>query len=68
MGATGKERISAINYNFKQIFDILIPVHMKYLLWIAAEGKDLFSEKTTTLLGNLPKNFPMPNDLKNDTT
>jgi hypothetical protein len=28
LGATGKERINAINYFFKQILDLLIPVHM----------------------------------------
>ena len=59
MGATGKERIEAINHFFKQIIDILIPVHMKYLLWAASEGilkfifflksligKELFSTRT----------------------
>ncbi len=45
LGATGKERISAINFFFKQIVELLIPVHMKYLLWAASEGKDLFSSK-----------------------
>ena len=64
MGATGKERISAINYNFKQIFDILIPVHMKYLLWVASESKDLFKLKTSALSGN----FFLHTELKNDTT
>jgi hypothetical protein len=45
LGATGKERISAINFFFKQVVELLIPVHMKYLLWAASEGKDLFSNK-----------------------
>jgi hypothetical protein len=43
LGATGKERVNAINFFFKQIIELLIPVHMKYLLWAACEGKDLFS-------------------------
>jgi hypothetical protein len=51
LGATGKERVNAINYFFKQILDLLIPVHMKYMLWIAAEGKDIFSQKESQ--GNL---------------
>jgi len=38
LGATGKERVNALNFFFKQIVDILIPVHMKYLLWVACEG------------------------------
>lgn len=38
LGATGKERINAINYFFKQVIDLLMPVHMKYLLWVATEG------------------------------
>jgi len=67
LGATGRERVNAINYFFKQVYDILIPVHMKYLLWIASEGKDLFSGKTTTLMGTLPPNL-ISADLKNDTT
>jgi len=68
LGATGKERVNAINYYFKQIYDILIPVHMKYLLWIASEGKDLFSGKSTTLIGNMPPNLNIGHDYKNDTT
>lgn len=40
LGATGKERVNAINFFFRQIVDLLIPVHMKYLLWIACEGKN----------------------------
>ena len=68
MGATGKERLNAVNYFFKQIYDLLITVHMKYLLWIASEGKDLFSGKTTTLLSNLPNSIPLAQDMRNETT
>jgi hypothetical protein len=39
LGATGKERVNAINYFFRQVIDLLMPVHMKYLLWVATEGK-----------------------------
>jgi len=38
LGASGKERTSAINFFFKQIIDLNVPIHMKYLLWTAAEG------------------------------
>lgn len=41
-GATGKERVNALNYLFKQVVEIFIPLHMKYILWIASEGKHMF--------------------------
>mmetsp|Transcript_10279 Transcript_10279/g.11687 ORF Transcript_10279/g.11687 Transcript_10279/m.11687 type:complete len:568 (-) Transcript_10279:65-1768(-) len=45
MGATGSERERAIDFFFKQIYDILLPTHMKYLLMTSSEGKDIFSSK-----------------------
>jgi len=39
LGAAGKERITARNYFFKQILDICIPTHFRYLLWSAQESK-----------------------------
>lgn len=68
LGASGKERTSAINFFFKQIIDLNVPVHMKYLLWTAAEGKDLFSNKDTTLINNVPSHLIGKNDLQNETT
>jgi len=41
---------------------------MKYLLWTAAEGKDLFSNKDTTLINNVPSHLIGKNDLQNETT
>lgn len=41
LGATGSERERAIDYFFNQIFDILLPTHMKYLLMTSSEGKPL---------------------------
>ena len=67
LGATGKERVDAINYFFKQIIDILIPVHMKYLLWAATEGKDLFNIPTNTpsFPGNNILSSPSEKDVDN---
>jgi len=42
LGATSKERNQSITNSYKQIQDTLYPVHMKYLLNCAEEGKDLF--------------------------
>jgi len=42
-GASGKERVDVVNYMFKQIVEFLVPVHMKYLLWVATQNKDLFN-------------------------
>jgi len=67
LGANGKERVEAINYFFKQIIEILIPVHMKYLLWVASEGKDLFNHPQTHInnsMGNLSS--PSENDIDNN--
>lgn len=41
---------------------------MKYLLLTAAEGKDLFSSKDTTLINNIPAGVIGKNDLQNETT
>jgi len=68
LGATGKERVNAINFFFRQIVDLLIPVHMKYLLWIASEGKDIFSSKDTTLINGIPSNLIGNAELQNETT
>jgi hypothetical protein len=45
LGATGKERNGALNYFFKQIIDICMPTHFKYLLWSASSGLDVFDPK-----------------------
>eukprot|EP01016_Furgasonia_blochmanni_P046416 TRINITY_DN6683_c0_g1_i6.p1 TRINITY_DN6683_c0_g1~~TRINITY_DN6683_c0_g1_i6.p1 ORF type:complete len:427 (+),score=73.81 TRINITY_DN6683_c0_g1_i6:30-1310(+) len=39
LGTTGQERISAINYFFKQLIEVLLPVHLKHLLWASSKGK-----------------------------
>ncbi|KAL4506053.1 hypothetical protein ABPG72_013814 [Tetrahymena utriculariae] len=44
LGATGKERITAINYFFKQILDICIPTHFRYLLYTADAEEDMFAD------------------------
>lgn len=68
LGATGKERVNAVNYFFRQIVDFSIPVHMKYLLFAAAEGKDLFSSKDTTLLTGVSANVMSSAGLQNEVT
>jgi len=68
LGASGKERTSAINFFFKQIIDLNVPVHMKYLLWTAAEGKDLFSTKDTTGINSVANNSAEKHELQNETT
>lgn len=44
VGGGGKERVSASNYFFNQILEICFPIHVRYMLWAAAESKDLFSD------------------------
>jgi len=68
LGATGKERVNAINYFFKQIVDLLIPIHMKYMLWVATEGKDLFSSKDTSLINGIAGSMIGHNELINETS
>eukprot|EP01017_Pseudomicrothorax_dubius_P051019 TRINITY_DN974_c0_g1_i4.p1 TRINITY_DN974_c0_g1~~TRINITY_DN974_c0_g1_i4.p1 ORF type:complete len:425 (+),score=90.32 TRINITY_DN974_c0_g1_i4:58-1332(+) len=58
-GANGKERVNAINYLFNQIVDIFIPLHMKYVLWIATEGKHVFDNSANQDM--LLQNFFRPN-------
>jgi len=38
MSGSGKDRKHAIDYIFKLLLDILIPTHVKYLLWASSEG------------------------------
>jgi len=45
----------------------MIPVHMKYLLLVANEGKDIFSSKDTTLINSLPDGV-INSELKNEIT
>ncbi|KAL4467063.1 hypothetical protein ABPG74_010660 [Tetrahymena malaccensis] len=45
LGAAGKERITAVNYFFKQILDICVPTHYRYLLWSSQEALDMFNEE-----------------------
>jgi hypothetical protein len=40
LGATGKERVSAINSLFKQILQILMPGYVRFLLGVSAENSD----------------------------
>lgn len=68
LGANGKERVNAINYFFKQIIDFVVPVHMKYLLSVATQNKDIFSSKDTTLLNNLPPGVIGKESYQNETT
>lgn len=44
-GATGKERISLIDYYLKQICDLLIPDVHKYTLYSAEQAVDIFSDQ-----------------------
>lgn len=46
MGSQGNERHGTIEYFFNQIIDIVLPVHVKYLLWISQEGRDIFEDGT----------------------
>lgn len=39
LGATGKERVTAVNYFFKQILDICLPTHFRYFLHTAEAGE-----------------------------
>jgi len=68
LGANGKERVNAINYFFKQIIDFVVPVHMKYLLSVATQNKDIFSTKDTTLLNGLPPGVIGKDTYQNETT
>lgn len=43
-GATGKERITLIDYYFKQILDIMVPDVHKYMMFSAEKGCDIFSD------------------------
>lgn len=43
LGAAGQSRIQALTSFFNQITNLLIPFHMKYLIWIASKDLDIFS-------------------------
>ena len=44
MGATGKERATAINSLFKQILQILMPGYVRFLLGASTENPDAIDE------------------------
>ena len=38
LGASGKDRVSVLNFFFKKIFNLILPPYMRYLLWVALLG------------------------------
>lgn len=46
IGASGKERINAVNEFLKQILNICFPALQRYLMWSAANEKHLFRSDT----------------------
>lgn len=40
-----KQRRNSLGYFFDQIIEIMLPVHMRYLLWAALKGFNFFSLK-----------------------
>eukprot|EP01017_Pseudomicrothorax_dubius_P034320 TRINITY_DN4690_c0_g1_i1.p1 TRINITY_DN4690_c0_g1~~TRINITY_DN4690_c0_g1_i1.p1 ORF type:complete len:549 (-),score=143.10 TRINITY_DN4690_c0_g1_i1:139-1785(-) len=46
LGATGKERQVAIKFYFRQLTEIFLPLHMKYLMLIASDREKSTQEKS----------------------
>ncbi|EAR94136.3 basic region leucine zipper protein (macronuclear) [Tetrahymena thermophila SB210] len=42
-GSNNPERMMVLDYCFKQIAEQMLPVHMKYILYVASESKDIYS-------------------------
>ena len=53
-GSDGEKRLSTVEGLFRHFVDSLIPNHMKYLLYTAQEGKDMFSGGNGALKGSDP--------------
>mmetsp|Transcript_30735 Transcript_30735/g.27946 ORF Transcript_30735/g.27946 Transcript_30735/m.27946 type:complete len:98 (-) Transcript_30735:917-1210(-) len=54
LGAIGKERHKILQYMFQQQIDMLLPTHVKYILKVAEDAKDMFSDMETTFINRIP--------------
>ncbi|CAD8151029.1 unnamed protein product [Paramecium pentaurelia] len=44
-GISGQGRLMAINKVFELLIDLLLPMHMRYLFWVASEDVDIFKRE-----------------------
>lgn len=65
MGATGKERVTAINSLFKQIIQILLPGYIRFLLGVSTDSACKIDE-TNEKLFNYKSNNLNETSLNND--
>jgi len=42
-GIGGKERAKILEYFFSQVIELLLPMHMKYIFWVASDNLDIFT-------------------------
>ena len=41
LGASGKDRVSVLNFFFKKFFNLFLPPYLRYFLWVALLGNKL---------------------------